>query len=194
MRKFKGVLALFLLSFLPLSPCSSEESKAGGLQAVEFLTGYGFMKLKRVETYRFAPVIVDFDFDMRPLVKKWGWDHGGLLQFFLEPFASYAFSAPKNAEVGGHLGLKIGFLPKDYAFQPYLKVGAGLIFFTQHFRRQATQLNFSEFLGLGTHYFLTKQAALTVEYRFRHASNADIARPNGGISTSIWLGGFSYFF
>lgn len=193
-RFFKRVFVFILLSGIALSACLADEGKKGNLQSVEFLTGYGLSKRKRLVDYRVIPFFVDFDFNLKPLIEKKGINYWGLMQFVIEPFVSYTFYSHKNAEVGGNLAVKIGFLPEGWVFQPYLKVGAGGIYLTQHFREQSTQLNFTEFAGAGLHYFLTKNTALTMEYRYRHISNADIKRPNTGIGTNFGLCGISYSF
>lgn len=191
---FKRAFVFILLSVISLSVCLADEGKKEGLQFVEFLTGYGLSKRHRHVDYRVIPLFIDFDFNIKPLMERKGINYWGLMQFVIEPFASYTFYSHQNAEVGGNFAVKIGFLPEGWVFQPYFKIGAGGIYLTQHFREQSTQLNFTEFAGAGLHYFLTKNTAFTIEYRHRHFSNADIKRPNTGIGTNFGLCGISYSF
>ncbi len=188
-------LAFLMLSSFALNAARAEEGKKTGcLQSVELLSGFGLANLKDQEDYHIIPFFLGLGFDLKPLLKKAGINYPGLLQFILEPFASYVDTPNKNAEVGNNFAFKFGLAPDTWKFQPYLKGGVGVIYLTQHFRYQATQFNFTEFLGLGTHYFLKKNFALTLEYRYRHISNADIKTPNRGIETHIGLFGASYFF
>jgi predicted porin len=51
-----------------------------------------------------------------------------------------------------------------------------------------------EYIGLGLHYFFSKNTAFTMEGRYRHLSNADIKRPKTGINSYFILIGLSYLF
>jgi outer membrane protein W len=116
------------------------------------------------------------------------------LHFVLEPFASYAFVPTDNLEAGLNFLLKVGFAEKKDKFQPYFKIGTGGMYMTKHSVEQSTQLNFNDNIGAGAHYYFKKDTAFTLEYRFRHISNASIKLPNVGINASIILFSFSYFF
>jgi len=49
-------------------------------------------------------------------------------------------------------------------------------------------------VGTGTHYFLTKNTALTIEHRWFHLSNAHTRHPNHGTNTEMFTLGMSLFF
>jgi len=182
---------VFIFAFTALW---AEEGKTSNLKAIEVLSGFGVAKLHQQGDYRTVPFFVDFDFNLKPLIQKKGINYPGLLQFVIEPFASYVFDPHNNAEFGNNFAIKLGLVPDDWAIQPYFKGGVGLMYLTQHFREQGTQFNFNEYAGFGLHYFFTKNIAMTLEYRYRHISNAGIEQPNHGIGTNIGLGGVSYFF
>ena len=188
------LIGFVIISAIILTPSFAAEEKGNSLQGIEFLTGFGMAKLRQQGNYHIVPFLVDFDFNLKPLSSKIGINPPGLLQFIIEPFVSYVFDPHNNVEVGNNFVFKLGLLPEGKTFQPYVKGGVGLIYLTQHYRQQATQFNFTEFAGLGMHWFFTKNLALTVEYRFRHISNADIKSPNLGIETNIGLCGISYLF
>jgi opacity protein-like surface antigen len=173
---------------------NKQDNPGKALQAVEFLSGYGTAKIKNKKDYRIVPFYLAFDLNLKNLLVKKGINYWGLQQFIIEPFVSYAFSERKNAEAGSNFGIKLGLLPDDWVIQPYLKAGVGAIYLTQHFKNQSTQFNFTEYAGAGLHFFPVKNIALTLEYRYRHISNADIKFPNNGIDTNIGLCGLSYFF
>lgn len=195
------IAGLFLLTcvFLQNNLFAEEDKKEETTQktycGVEFLTGAGTASLRHKGVYRIIPVFVDFDFNLKPHLKKIKLDkYPGLIQFVLEPFVSYAFSPRDNAEIGNNFLIKIGFLPDNWKFQIYFKGGVGMLYMTQHTLEQSTQFNFNEYGGVGMHYFFMEHIAFTVEYRFRHISNAGIDHPNTGINTHIGLCGVSYRF
>jgi len=165
------------------------------LKGIEFLTGFGLAKLQAPQgSYHVMPLFVDFDFDLKPLLLKKYMRFPGLLQFVLEPFIAYVYDPNNNIEVGNNFLFKIGFLPETAKFQPYLKGGVGFLYMSQHTREQGSQFNFNQYAGLGLHYFFKKNLAFTIEYRFRHISNADIEKPNKGINTNFTTCGITYLY
>lgn len=187
---FVFIAGLFFL----WTTCLAKEQNSGKLESVEFLSGYGYTKLMHEGNYRIVPFFAGFNYDIKPLSRKMGLHLPGLIKFVIEPFVSYIFEPQKNIEVGNNFAVKIGILDEGKIFQPYFKIGAGVVYFTEHVRQQSTQLNFTEYAGLGMNYSLTKNTAFTIEYRFRHISNANIKRPNLGLGTHIGLFGITYFF
>jgi len=132
---------------------------------------------------------MDFDFDLKPLMRKMNFNPSFLMQFQIEPYLAPIYSPGSNIELGVAFLLKFGFLPSTSKIQPYIKFGAGVSYMSLHTREQATQFNFIEPGALGVHYFLKKNTALTLEGRRRHLSNAGLEDPNGGINTySVLLG------
>jgi len=172
----------------------AQETKPKSLEAIEVLSGFSSGKLRRKEHYEFIPLIVDFDFNLKPLTNRLNFEPPQLIQFQLEPFIAGVFSPKSNIEAGTAFCLKIGILPDNWKVQPYLKAGVGLAYMTQHTLEQGTQTNFIEYGGAGIHYFLFKNTALTFEFRQRHLSNADTKEPNAGINNRVILGGLSYNF
>jgi hypothetical protein len=161
---------------------------------IEFLTGYGLAKLREKGSYRLMPIFVDFNFDLKPIIPQKIANCLGLLQVGLEPFVVPVFDPNGNVELGNNFTIKIGLLPETERFQPYVRCGIGFIYLTQHTREQGTQFNFNEFGGAGVHYFLKKNLALTLEYRYRHTSNAGMRDPNSGINTNFALCGIATTF
>lgn len=192
----KGYLIAFTAAALFLSPISShaEKTKPKSLEAVEFLTGFGWGKLRVKQNYNLYPLIVDFDLNLKPLIKKLSINPAQLLQFQIEPFISPVSSPNSNIEIGTSFFFKMGLLPQSSKFQPYAKIGMGMVYMSQHTREQGTQFNFIDQAALGMHYFFRKNTAFTLEGRFRHLSNAGIGGPNSGINTYFVLTGISYQF
>ncbi|TAM42456.1 acyloxyacyl hydrolase [bacterium] len=193
--KKKGLI-LLLAGLMLASPQVSraEKSPSKALEAIELLTGFGWSKLLEKGNYHVFPVLVAFDFNLKPLTQKINFNPKSLLQFQVEPFASFISSPDNNFETGTNFFLKLGFLPETSKIQPYVKAGAGLDYMTMHSREQSTQFNFTETAGAGLHYFFTDKLALTLEYRYRHLSNAAIKEPNHGINTQFGLAGLTYKF
>jgi len=175
--------------------CLAKESgQAPHLQAIEFFTGFAGAKLIEKDSYNMSPFMVDFDFDLKPAARKINFNPKGLFQFQLEPFISYVFEPNANIEIGNGFILKLGLLQDTAKFQPYIKLGPGIVYITMHTREQSTQFNFFQYGATGLHYFFKKNTALTFEYRFRHLSNASIETPNKGIESHFALIGIAYQF
>jgi opacity protein-like surface antigen len=170
------------------------EAKPKYLEAIEFLTGFGWGKLREKDNYNLYPLVADFDFNLKPLTQKLNFNPRSLLQFQIEPFISGVSSPNANVEVGTSFFLKVGVLPQTSKFQPYIKAGVGMDYMTQHTREQATQFNFISTGGVGIHYFFRENTAFTLEGRYRHLSNAGIDHPNSGINTAFVLVGVTYRF
>ncbi|MFA5276275.1 MAG: acyloxyacyl hydrolase [Candidatus Omnitrophota bacterium] len=164
------------------------------LIGIEFLSGYGRAnKIRRKEDIKEILLMVDFDLDLKPLLKKINFTPPVLTQFQIEPFIAGIYE-PVNDNIEGGLAFwfKFGLLPETFKIQPYAKFGVGFDYISLHTLNQATQFNFISQLGLGAHYFFLKNTALTVEGRYRHLSNAGLKVPNRGINTYFILGGLTW--
>jgi hypothetical protein len=194
MKKIVFFVILLALT-LPISNIGyTDEAKPKYLEGIEYLSGFGWGNLHAQKSYHLTPFLADFDFSLKPLVKKLNCNPSQLLQFQLEPFISLVSSPHVNVETGTSFLLKMGLLPQTRRFQPYIKAGVGMVYMTQHTREQITQFNFIEQGGLGLHYFFRKNTAFTLEGRFRHLSNSGIDHPNHGINTYFAVAGISYRF
>lgn len=180
---------------ISLGASFAEKDTQKTFEGIEFLAGFSAGELVRGQrSYMMAPFSVAFDFNLRNFTKKIGFNPKQLLQFQIEPFIGFITSPKNNLETGMIFWLKMGFVPDDWKFQPYGKLGVGIDYMTLHTRDQSTQFNFTEEGALGMHYFFTKNTALTVEGRMRHLSNCGIKEPNHGINSYFLLTGISYRF
>jgi len=192
-RRWTFLVLVYILLLCPLHAIGfSEQPKYA--PKLEFLTGYGAARIKQKGVYHVIPLFVGVNFDLTTLLEKHKIRFPCSLTFVVEPFISYVYTHTRNVEVGNNFAFKIGFLPETSRFQPYFKGGSGPMFMSQHTREQGTQFNFNDFGALGVHYFFTKTAALTFEYRFRHISNAEIKKPNRGIDSHFGLCGVAFLF
>jgi hypothetical protein len=189
------LLIVGLAFLLALFQCAGAAETEGIFEGMDFLTGFGWGKL-RVEHggYRSISLMVDFNFSLKPLLKKFDINPGALMQLQVEPFLADIYDPDQNFETGATLWFKFGILPQTSKIQPYGKVGLGIDYMTLHTREQITQFNFTDQAALGLHYFFTKKTALTIEGRFRHLSNCGIKKPNRGINSYFGTTGLTYQF
>jgi len=76
---------------------------------------------------------------------------------------------------------------------PYLFAGGGILYVDLGLPTMGSRLDFSYQGGCGIQRFLSRDTALTLEYRYHHVSNADTATPNEPLNSSKVLFGISYF-
>ena len=180
-------ILLIIMALLPLKNTVAQEKKPKKLKTVEFLSGFGWGKLRAKDNYNIIPLLISFDFDLKPLLNRAKLNPSLPLELQLEPYLSLVTSPDSNIEGGASIFVKVGLLPENSRIQPYFKIGAGLNYMTQHTFEQSTQCNFNEQAGIGMHYYLRPNTALTIEGRYRHLSNAGIDHPNQGIDTAFTL-------
>ncbi|MCM8785191.1 MAG: acyloxyacyl hydrolase [Candidatus Omnitrophica bacterium] len=147
-----------------------------------FFTGYSFAKTKSYGNYEFYTFIADFT---KPI-------KGSKSCFFqIEPSIAHVLNPSDNFEIGVSLFALYRFSGSN--FQPYVKIGTGIVYFSTDFTEQATHFNFATSIGLGLKFSL-KRFSIYTEGRFRHVSNAGIKLPNEGINSKIFLFGIGYNF
>jgi len=181
----KKTLLLLLFVFIP---------RAGFcLEGIEVFTGYLSASLDEKQDYIGIPFFFSFDFSSQEVLRRIDLKGNSHLSFIVEMFTTLIVQPDPNLEGG------VNFLAK-YRFnftkniQPYLKGGVGVVYMSQHTREQGSQYNFLPQIGAGFHYFISKNSAISLEYRYRHLSNAGIKKPNKGIDAKLALIGFSFFF
>ncbi|MCX5711434.1 MAG: acyloxyacyl hydrolase, partial [Candidatus Omnitrophica bacterium] len=153
----KVIFVLFIFIFLLLTQNALRAEPAKSLAAVDFLTGFGWGKVHAQHGgLRSIPFMVDFSFDLKPLLNKVNINPKPLIQFQIEPILADIYSPKNNFEMGTTFWCKFGILPETSKFQPYAKLGAGIDYMTLHTREQSTQFNFVEQGAIGMHYFFTK--------------------------------------
>ena len=194
------LVAICMLILFTVSPVwsgtestSPEEKPHKWLREIGILTGYGTASLGRGDDYEIIPILPQFGFDINPLARKLHINPRGTIEAVVEPLMNVVINPDTNAEVGCSVLLKYS----DHItlrIAPYIEGGFGIIYTTQHTRKQSTQYNFLSQVGVGLQFFLNEKFALTGGYRFRHLSNAGIDSPNRGINHHFALLGVSYFF
>jgi hypothetical protein len=168
-------------------------SFADGIDSVGFFAGYMEGDIDGPDDYRAIPLMVNFGFDLKPLLEKIGLRSEGIVEFQVEPFLSPIIEPEANIETGVNLLFKYAF-PLAESFMPYIKIGSGPSFMSLHTREQSTQFNFVSSGCAGFSLFVKDNMSLDFEYRFRHLSNCSIDHPNSGINTHAILAGCTFRF
>jgi Cu+-exporting ATPase len=120
-----------------------------------------------------------------------GWLRGSL-DLTLEP-QLFANLDPSGGRAGGAaLFLRHHFLGAG-RLVPFVGGGAGMLALDFDGRFQDDGFNFILQAGGGAHVFLTRHAALTLDARWHHISNAGTQRPNHGIDSALLLAGVTWF-
>ncbi len=173
--------------------CVSVVNTALGLDAIEIFTGFLDSELDGQHNYEIIPLFLSFNFDAKPAFSKIEFNPKSSLNFIVEPFINTVVQPDVNIEAGTNFLIKYAY-PLTDNFQSYLKMGVGVVYMTQHTKEQSTQLNFLPQAGIGFHYFIKENVAVSCEYRARHLSNCSLNQPNKGIDSKLFLAGIALFF
>ena len=180
----KKTLYIMLILLMARTPVLAIES-------VEFFSGY--LKADLPEdgaVYEAVPFLLALNFEAFTFIRKAG---SPSLKLSVEPFFNAVTTPERNTETGVNFLLKYILTPGKN-IQPYLKAGIGLVHITQETRDQVDGFNFLPQAGLGCSFFIKENSALSLEYRFRHLSNAGFKRPNSGIDADMFLMGVKFTF
>jgi len=149
--------------------------------STEIFYGYGSGdKLSGRGEYIHHMLAVDFSYQYNQNNRFWKY-----FQFQLEPFVSYVSSPDESSEAGCVFFIKYT-VPWNFQLKPYVRGGSGVILVMQETDELSTVFNFASQIGCGVSCALPK-LNVSLEYRGRHISNADIKQPNSGIDDFIWL-------
>ena len=182
---------LFVLSTIVVMLFISQNIYA--LDGIEIYSGFFEANLKNNDDYQGIPLLVSLNYSVKEAFSKIGLNTKGKVDFVLEPFANTIISPEANVEVGSNFLIKYVF-PLSEKIQPYFKGGLGVLYMSQKTEEQGTQYNFLPQAGVGVHFFIDENTALSCEYRYRHLSNNSFDDRNGGIDANMALVGISFFF
>jgi opacity protein-like surface antigen len=119
---------------------------------------------------------------------------GGLgLSFVLEGIVSVAWAEDTGAEMGITPMLKVS-LPLGRRVLLFVEGGAGLISESFDSPAIAHAFNFTPQVGGGLDVALTSRWALSLAYRFRHSSNADLYDENPSFDCHFFQAGLTYYY
>jgi hypothetical protein len=96
-----------------------------------------------------------------------------------------------SMEFGANVGVQHMY-PVSRNFYLYILISTGPHFITVHTGQQARGFIFSDNMGAGTYFYISKNLALNTGFRIRHMSNANLEMPNHGINTMNFFIGISH--
>ena len=156
-----------------------------------FITGFGSASIPE-GNYQPIFLIGHFGVDLKRYFSGLK-NHSGTLSVFLEPQINPVVNPQTDFEFGIGIGLQY-MHPIIGNLSAYVLGSIGPHYISVVTTKQASGFIFADTIGAGFYYYLTKDSAINVGYRFRHMSNANLADPNGGIDTSSGVIGYSVFF
>jgi hypothetical protein len=156
------------------------------------ILGYGTGDIADNKHYEPILLIWHLGVDLKKFFPELG-KHKGRVSFYLEPQINPVVNSKMNIEYGIGLGIKYMY-PITDKLSPYIMGSVGPHYISVVTNDQANGFIFADTIGVGFYYFLTKNSAINLGYRFRHISNADLADPNSGIDTHSGTIGYSVFF
>jgi hypothetical protein len=129
------------------------------------------------------------------LSRTWGEGHWyrGNLEFRLELFTGAQFSPDTEWLVGLTPQLRYNFATGT-PWIPFVNVGAGVTATGIGPPDLSGTFEFNDHAGIGTHWFLKDDMALTVDARYVHWSCAGLHEPNLGLNGVTGMLGLTYFF
>lgn len=121
-----------------------------------------------------------------------GWLRGNP-ELLVEVFGGMQFHPSDAYVIGGAPLIRYNFMPGG-RWVPFVDLGAGLTATDIRDGDLSTTFEFNLQFGAGAHYFLRRDLALTLQYRFFHLSNANLDAPNLGVNNNTVLLGVGWFF
>ena len=123
----------------------------------------------------------------RPLL-RWHID----LQYIIEGWMAGVHNPDTSAfEIGlNPISLRVSY-DRGQQFVPFAQGGIGVMYTSLQGIRAGGPFQFDELFGMGLEMFCNRHFALTVEYRYRHMSNAGISTDNRGLDTQFVLFGIT---
>jgi len=194
--KLTTIVAIIILTALAC-PFQASAENAASTATGEFgiMTGYGSSFVgfgatrHQVQT---LDAILRAGFFLSDEVGKGSW-YQGRHELLLELPYHLAINRGGRSMVGGYMLGHWRFTSLD-TIVPYVLAGGGPLFVDLGLPTMGTKLCFSYQGGTGLQYFIDKQTALNVEYRYHHISNAGTAEPNEPINSNKVLIGVSVYY
>jgi len=190
-----GLIMAILLSFPAYSAAGTTDINSCNnrlLTESGIITGYGMGSISGGKHYEPILLIWHLGCDLKRFIPELE-DHQGTFSLYVEPQINPVFNPETDIEVGVGVGLKY-MHPVTEKISAYIFGSTGPHYITVKTSEQTNGFIFSDTIGAGIAFFLTKKSSLNLEYRFRHISNAGLVRPNGGIDTHFGMIGYSVYF
>ena len=192
------ILLSAVLATLLLSPCAHADDEPVDLKSANyeysFLSGYGITHRDFGDT---RTQVQTFD-----MIGRFGWFlsqelgsgcwYQGRHKFLIELPVHLTVDPRVSPMVGGYLLGSWKFTSLD-KWAPYVFAGGGILYVDLGLPSMGSRLDFSYQGGTGLQYFIAKDTALSLEYRYHHISNAGTATANEPLNSSKILLGVSFF-
>ncbi|MGA2332413.1 MAG: acyloxyacyl hydrolase [Syntrophales bacterium] len=196
-RLAKLDIFIVVITILVANYAYCEEAQKEGRTSNKFFTEMGFIAgfgNGSIPEGSYQPVFLigHFGVDLKRYFSGLK-NHGGTLSVFLEPQINPVVNPQTDIEFGIGIGLQY-LHPIIGNLSVYALGSVGPHYISVVTTKQANGFIFADTIGAGFYYYLTKDSAINVGYRFRHMSNASCADPNGGIDTNSGVIGYSIFF
>jgi len=117
----------------------------------------------------------------------------GALEFLVEPIAMFQFEPNNRYALGLSALLRYNFWTPSRRVTPFFDAGGGVMWTNLGLPDLGSNFNFQLQFGPGLHVHFNRGTALTFQYRFHHISNAETAKPNFSINSSLLLIGVTFF-
>ncbi len=129
-------------------------------------------------------------------VSQWFEGYGIRALWMIEPWIAYVNDAhgrhkTESFEIGLN-ALFIRLVYGDGVLRPFIEAGEGAVYTDLRKQDLGTRLQFTSTIGAGLEYAISPDAAVGLQVRFRHMSNAGMASSNPGINTIFGLIGVSF--
>lgn len=181
-----------------LLTCSVASADANALSTAQdefaLLTGYGITHRyfgetrSQVQTW---DIIARYGRFLSDEVGQGSW-YQGRHELLVELPFHLAVDREGRSMTGGYLLGSWKFTGLE-GIKPYIFAGGGVLFVDLGLPTMGSRLDFSYQGGTGIQYFISKDTALMLEYRYHHVSNAGTASPNEPLNSSKVLLGISLF-
>ena len=191
------ILLSAVLATLLLAPCAHAAEPVDLKSAdyeYSFLSGYGITHRGFGDT---RTQVQTFD-----MIGRFGWFlsqelgsgcwYQGRHELLIELPLHLTVDPRVSPMVGGYLLGSWKFTSLDN-WAPYVFAGGGILYVDLGLPSMGSRLNFSYQGGTGVQYFIAKDTALSLEYRYHHISNAGTATPNEPLNSSKILLGVAFY-
>ena len=175
----RGVpVSFFLLLFILIYPIAASAQNNG------ISIGYGFSFLTPHQETGEVQEDRAYNFEHLAYFHQWFLFRNGYI--VLEPFLAYVNRPESGLEFGASLLFRY-YLRTSERTSLFFNLGSGGAHSTVHFEEQGTHNFFILAGGIGF-----KWGRYFIENRFRHYSNAHLAKPNDSVNTDIIMIGFFF--
>jgi opacity protein-like surface antigen len=191
------ILLLAALAVLIIAPSAARADDGVDLKSARYeyslLSGYGITHRgfgdTRTQVQTFDMIGRFGWFLSRELGSGW---YKGRHELLVELPVHLTVDPRVSPMVGGYLLGSWKFTSLE-SWAPYIFAGGGILYVDLGLPTMGSRLDFSYQGGTGVQYFIRKDLALSLEYRYHHISNAGTATPNEPLNSSKILLGVSVF-